>query len=80
MKIVDWVQYPIWIFLINFLINIKKIFNIEINLLNIIIKNINEIMENKLPEKMFLNVKDVITGALKYNTKDHDRAIYIVER
>ena len=37
-------------------------------------------MENKLLEKMFLNVKDVITGALKYNTKDHDRAKYIVER
>ena len=35
---------------------------------------------NKLPYKMFLNIKDVIAVAFKFNSKDHDRAKYIVKR
>ena len=39
-----------------------------------------EITDNKLSEKMLMNVKDVIAGAFKYKKTNFERAKYIVER
>ena len=39
-----------------------------------------EITDNKLSERMLLNVKDVIAGAFKYKKSNYEIAKYIVER
>ena len=39
-----------------------------------------EIKDNKLPNEMFSQVKDIIAGAFKFETGKYERAKYIVEK